>query len=114
MFCKDRVKRFRSLYTQWPTQSGVLYRIFAFKEEAKKYSDTFRIASYGGDMLPKKADFKPIPCYFCAICNLITINISGLLALHFQGENFLRFCDVTAKVFSTLFQEVGVRACSAK
>ena len=62
MLRKDRVfKRFRSLYTQRPTQSSVLRRIFGFNAEVTEYARISRIASCDHNMLAQEGIIACIP-----------------------------------------------------
>ena len=62
MLCKDRVfETFRSLYTQRPTQSSVLRRIFGFNAEVTEYARISRIASCDHNMLAQEGIVERIP-----------------------------------------------------
>jgi hypothetical protein len=62
VLCKDRLlKKIRSLYSQRPTQSSVLCRIFGFNVEVTEYAQISYIASRDNTMLAKEGITEHIP-----------------------------------------------------
>ena len=104
MLCKDRVfERFRSLYTQRPTQSSVLRRRLAFNAEVAEYACISRVASRDHNMLAQEGIVERIPGLTAQSEIKLSSTDPGCLHYNYQGEKFLLFFDLTVYVFFCSF-----------
>ncbi len=102
MLCKDRLfERFRSLYTQRPTQSSVLRRRLVFNAEEAEYACIRRVASRDHNMLAQEGIVERIPGLSAqfVIKSLSTdpdclhYNYRGRNSYSFSTSQFTFFCS---------------------
>ena len=104
MLCKDRVfERFRSLYTQRPTQGSVLRRRLAFNAEVAEYARISRVANRDHNMLAKEGIIERIPGLTAR--SEIKLSSTDPCCLHYnyRGRNSYSFSTSLFTFFSALF-----------
>jgi hypothetical protein len=104
VLCKDRVfERFRSLYTQRPTQGSVLRRRFAFKAEVAEYACISRVASRDHNMLAQEGIIERIPGLTAQSEIKLSSTDPGCLHYNYRGRNSYSFSTSLFTFFSALF-----------
>lgn len=104
MLCKDRVfERFRSLYTQRPTQGSVLRRRLVFNAEEAEYACISRVASRGHDMLAQEGIVERIPGLAAQSAIKLSSTDPGCLHYNYRGRNSYSFSTSIFTFFSALF-----------
>ena len=115
MLCKDRVfETFRSLYTQRPTQSSVLRRIFGFNAEVTEYARISRIASCDHNMLAQEGIVERIPGLSAQFVIKSPSTDQDCLYYNYGGEVFILFRSRCSCSFLLFLQDVGACFRSAE
>ena len=104
MLCKDRVfERFRSLYTQRPTQGSVLRRRLAFNAEEAEYACISQVASRDHNILAQEGIVERIPVITAQSAIKLSSTDPGCLHYNYRGRNSYSFSTSLFTVFSALF-----------
>jgi len=104
VLCKDRVfTRFRSLYTQRPTQSRVLRRSIFFSDEVAKYVCVSRMASHDHDILAQEGIVERVPGLSAQFVIKSPSTDPTCLHYNYKGRNFYSFSTLLFTLYPTLF-----------
>jgi hypothetical protein len=104
VFCKDRfIERFRSLYTQRPTQGSVLRRRLVFNAEVAEYAYISRVASRDHNMLAQEGINERIPGLTAQSVIKLSSTDPGCLHYNYRGRKSYSFSTSIVAFFSALF-----------
>jgi hypothetical protein len=104
VLCKDRVfERFRSLYTQRPTQSSVLRRRLVFNAEVAEYVCVSRMASRDHNILAQEGIVERIPGLSAHFVIKSPSTDPDSLYYNYRGRNSYSFSTSLFTFFSALF-----------
>jgi hypothetical protein len=113
VLCKDRLlKKFRSQYSQRPTQSSVLRRIFGFNGEVAEYAHISYIASRDNTMLAQEGIDEHIPGYCAPFVIKSSSTNPNFLHYYYKERSSYSYALSLFTLFSTFLQGEG--ACSGK
>ncbi len=115
MLCKDRVfERFRSLYTQRPTQGSVLRCRLVFNAEEAEYACISRVASRDHNILAQEGIVERIPELLRNRKSNYLQQIQAACITITEGEILTLFRPHYLRFFLLFFQDVEVCSCSAE
>jgi hypothetical protein len=104
VLCKDRVfERFRSLYTQRPTQGSELRRRLVFNAEVAEYARISRMASRDHNILAHEGIFERISGLTAQSVIKLSSTDPGSLHYNYRGRNSYSFSTSLFTFFSALF-----------
>ena len=115
MLCKDRVfERFRSLYTQRPTQGSELRRRLVFNAEEAEYACISRVASRDHNILAQEGIVERISVITAQSAIKLSSTDPGCSHCNYRGRNSYSFSTSLFTFFLLFFQDVEVCSCSAE
>ena len=104
MLCKDRlIERFRSLYTQRPTQGSVLRRRLVFNAEEAEYACISCVASRDHNILAQEGIVERISVITAQSAIKLSSTDPGSLHYNYRGRNSYSFSTSLFTFFSALF-----------